>query len=188
MLLTGTHRGPLKLKSRVDPPTLIRTGHSTWWTPHYIGHLVSVDTSFHPVPISCCDFGRLGTNVLLSIYPILSLTSLPARFALYKLHFVTVCPSWNAFLMVFGLLTPQPWSHNPSPCPPCCPLIASQAVIFWQHASRKKLLLRLLQSPNCQRVQKRDDPGAKISDWAKLGQGCVETQPGVLYVQLNCLL
>ena len=124
MLLTGTHRGPLKLKSKVDPPTLIRTGHSTWWTPHYIGHLVSVDTSFHPVPISCCDFGRLGTNVLLSIYPILSLTSLPSRLALYKLHFVTVCPSWNAFLMVFGLLTPPTWSHNPSPC---CPLIASQA-------------------------------------------------------------
>ena len=91
-------------------------------TPRFSGHLISSRSNF-----VCCDFGRLGTNVLLSIYPILSLSSLPARFALYKLHFVTVCPSWNAFLMVFGLLTPSTWSHNPSPCPPCCPLIASQA-------------------------------------------------------------
>ena len=134
-------QAPLILKSKVDPPTLIRTGHSTWWTPHYIGHLVSVDTSFHPVPISCCDFGRLSTNVLLSIYPILSLTSLPARFALYKLHFVTVCPSWNAFLMVFGLLTPSTWSHNPSPCPPCCPLIASQAANLLATCLEKKIAL-----------------------------------------------
>ena len=148
MLLTGTHGEPLKLKSKVDPPTLIRTGHSTWWTPHYIGHLVSVDTSFHPVPISCCDFGRLGTNVLLSIYPILSLTSLPARLALYKLHFVTVCPTWNAFLMVFL----DSSHHQLGPTihllvPLVVPLLLPRLPIFWQHASRKKLLLRLLQFP-----------------------------------------
>ena len=38
------------MKLKVDPPTQIRTGHT--------GHLITSDTSFQPVPISCCDFGR----------------------------------------------------------------------------------------------------------------------------------
>ena len=40
----------VQVKLKVDPPTQIRTGHT--------GHLITSDTSFQPVPISCCDFGR----------------------------------------------------------------------------------------------------------------------------------
>ena len=89
-----------------------RPAHSnqnwTHWTPHYIGHLISLDTSFKLLPISCCDFGRQLQMCSVNFLHIGAHPRLPGAggLPLYKLHFVTVCPARNA-LMVFGPISHQ---------------------------------------------------------------------------------
>ena len=96
----------LQLKLRVEPPTQIRTGHT--------GHLITSDTSFQPVPISCCDFGRQLQMCSCQFAPYWR----TLRQGLKVSHFT------NCILSPFvrrqecsdGSLPPL-LSHHPSPCP-----------------------------------------------------------------------
>ena len=88
----------------------------------HTGHLITSETSFEPLPISCCDSSRQIQMCLpVNFAPYWhTQCDTPGSRPLYKLHFVTVCPARNA-LMVFGLTSPSTIHfvlvHHPSPCP-----------------------------------------------------------------------
>ena len=104
-------RPPSQLDPILDPPieTQSRPAHSnqnwTHWTPHYIGHLISLDTSFQPAGSNFVLWlWAAATNVSCQFAPYWRTPLLAARdWKSYKLHFVTVCPARNA-LMVFGFI------------------------------------------------------------------------------------